>query len=262
MNVPAHFGSPPHPGGTTVPPSRRRAMRARAARWLLPLALAAAPGAGGAQTSVKVEDTLAQRMQACVVCHGREGRATSEGYFPRIAGKPAGYLFNQLVNFREGRRTNPIMNYLVQHMSDAYLREIADHFAAQDLPYPPPQPGLAATAAALERGARLARQGDAARELPACASCHGDRLMGVQPAMPGLLGLPRDYLLGQFGAWREGIRRASAPDCMATIAKRMSADDVTAVAVWLAAQPVPAGAKPADSPPGGTLPMDCGSGPR
>ena len=49
-----------------------------------------------------VENTMAQRMQACSVCHGKEGRATNAGYFPRIAGKPAGYLYNQLLNFRTG----------------------------------------------------------------------------------------------------------------------------------------------------------------
>jgi cytochrome c553 len=46
-----------------------------------------------------VQDTMAQRMKACEVCHGREGRATNAGYFPRIAGKPAGYLYAQLQNF-------------------------------------------------------------------------------------------------------------------------------------------------------------------
>lgn len=55
-------------------------------------------------------------MQACVVCHGKEGRATNQGYFPRIAGKPAGYLYNQLQSFKTGQRTYEAMNHLVQHM--------------------------------------------------------------------------------------------------------------------------------------------------
>ena len=46
-------------------------------------------------------DEMAPRMAACMTCHGAEGRATNQGYFPRIAGKPAGYLYNQLVNFRD-----------------------------------------------------------------------------------------------------------------------------------------------------------------
>ena len=200
------------------------------------------------QTAVAAapEDTLAQRMKACVACHGQEGRATNQGYFPRIAGKPAGYLYNQLRNFRDGKRQNAAMAYLVDHMSDEYLREIADHFAGLDLPYPPPPAGNA-PAGALARGEQLVRHGDASRGIPACASCHGAAMTGVAPAMPGLLGLPRDYLLAQFGAWRNGLRRAAAPDCMGEIAKRLSPEDVGAMAAWLSSQPVTHGAAAAGS---------------
>src|SRR5690606_9628964 len=82
---------------------------------------------------------MAARVQACVACHGQDGRATNHGYFPRIAGKPAGYLYNQLLNFREGRRQNAPMAYLLRNMSDDYLREIAAYFAQLDLPYPATQ---------------------------------------------------------------------------------------------------------------------------
>ena len=53
-------------------------------------------------------DTMAERTAACIACHGAEGRATSSGYFPRIAGKPQAYLYQQLVHFRQGRRINPL----------------------------------------------------------------------------------------------------------------------------------------------------------
>jgi cytochrome c553 len=210
-----------------------------------------------AERAPAVPDTLAQRLQPCTLCHGREGRATNAGYFPRIAGKPAGYLFAQLVNFRDGRRHNPTMTALVDLMPDDTLREIAGHFAALDLPYPPPRPADA-DAALRERGRVLVREGDAARGLPACADCHGAAMMGVAPAIPGLLGLPRDYLLGQFGAWRNGQRRAAPPDCMRRIAEQLDAQDIRALASWLSAQPVPPGAKP-DDRPRATLPIDCGS---
>jgi cytochrome c553 len=221
-----------------------------AALTLLPLAALAA--------AAPVPDTMAQRLQACTVCHGKEGRATREGYFPRIAGKPAGYLFNQLVNFRDGRRHNVTMAYLVEHMPDEYLREIAGYFAALDLPYAAPPPAAAA-AAQWEQGAALVRQGDARRGIPACMACHGERMTGVQPAVPGLLGLPRDYVLGQLGAWQTGQRRAAVPDCMSTIARRLTPQDVSAVAAWLSSQPAPLDTQPAPQArlP---LPLECGSG--
>ena len=221
------------------------------------LALAAF-GAQAAEPEVRtVPDTMAQRMMACTLCHGAQGRATSSGYFPRIAGKPADYLYNQLLHFRDGRRQNEGMVRLLDNLSDAYLRDIAEHFAGLDLPYPPPQPP-AVSPDVLARGEALVRQGDAGRDIPACMACHGEALTGVNPAVPGLLGLPRDYLIGQMGAWRTGLRHASPPDCMGQIAKRLSADEVSAAASWLAAQALPASTRPAPAS-AQPMPLKCGS---
>ena len=204
-----------------------------------------------------VPHTMDQRMMACTLCHGNQGRATSSGYFPRIAGKPAGYLYNQLTHFRDGRRQNPGMANLLDHLSDAYLRDIAEHFAAIDLPYPPPQPARA-SAAAMNRAEILVRDGDAVLKVPACVACHGQSLTGVNPTVPGLVGLPRDYLIGQLGAWQTGLRHAHVPDCMAQIAKALPPEDVAALAAWLSSRPVPANSKPA-SPVSEPMPMRCGS---
>jgi cytochrome c553 len=210
-----------------------------------------------ADAPLAIPDTMAQRMKPCAACHGSEGRPTAQGFFPRIAGKPAGYLYNQLDNFRSGRRTNATMTYLVEHMSDDYLHEIADHFASLALPYPPPR-GTEAPADEIALGERLVRHGDPAHGIPACVQCHGAAMTGILPSTPGLLGLQRGYLVEQLGAWRTGQRKALPPDCMARVATRLSSVDIAAVATWLAAQPVtlpPAGADTLQQP----LPLACGS---
>lgn len=209
---------------------------------------------------LRVPDTLAQRTLACAGCHGEQGRASPEGYLPRIAGKPAGYLFEQLLNLRDGRRQHEGMARLIAPLSDAYLREIAEHFASLDLPYPPPVPSRQSAADA-QRAEILVRRGDPARQVPACASCHGDALTGIAPGVPGLLGLPADYLIGQLGAWRHGVRRARVPDCMATLAQRLAPEDVGRLALWLQAQPVPQPAKATSAAPRAWA-MDCGSVPK
>jgi cytochrome c553 len=219
-------------------------------------AMAQVPAAS--QPSAAVENTMAQRMQACVMCHGKEGRATDAGYFPRIAGKPEGYLFNQLKNFREGRRRNQAMNHLMQHMSDDYLHDIAKHFAELDLPYPPAQASRL-TAEQQRVAEQLVFKGAQDREIPACVSCHGSNMAGRLPAMPGLLTLPADYLIGQLGAWRTGSRKATAPDCMAEVAKRLTVEEVGAVSRWLSAQTLPVGTKP-QARSAEPLPIRCGSG--
>ena len=186
---------------------------------------------------------MAQRTLACTACHGKEGRAGPDGYYPRIAGKPAGYLYNQLLNFRDGRRHYGLMARLLDPLSDAYLLEIAQYFSALDLPYAAPVPS-SLPAAVQQRGRTLALQGDEVAKVPACVQCHGANLTGVAPNTPGLLGLPRDYLNAQLGAWKTGQRRAHAPDCMAQIARQLQPEDLTAVANWLSAQPLPADTKP------------------
>ncbi|RYX92747.1 MAG: c-type cytochrome [Comamonadaceae bacterium] len=225
------------------------------------MAQTAAPAGAppGPLPQARFENTIAQRTLACVACHGENGRAGPDGYYPRLAGKPAGYLYNQLLNFRDGRRHYGLMTSMVDPLGNAYLMEIAQYFASLDVPYPVPQP-VQATREALQRGETLALRGDATRQLPACVQCHGQALTGVQPATPGLLGLPRDYLNAQLGAWRTSQRRAHAPDCMKEVANRLSPDDVAAVSGWLATQPLPAITKPAAALPE-KLPMECGSAP-
>ncbi|MFV0673311.1 c-type cytochrome [Variovorax sp. tm] len=224
------------------------------------LVLQGRAGAATPAPPATVPDTIEQRVAACIACHGREGATTNAGYFPRLAGKPAGYLFNQLVSFRDGRRFNTDMAYMVQHLSDAYLREMAEYFAGLQLPYPPVSPVSDATPEQLQRGSQLVREGDAARGIPACVQCHGAALTGVQPAIPGLLGLPRLYVSSQLGAWLTNERHAMAPDCMADIGRRMSTADINAVASWLAVQPMPADTRPAAALPA-PLPVKCGGMP-
>jgi cytochrome c553 len=229
----------------------------RAVRFVLSFLLLAALGLG----TVNAQNT-AKRMQACTTCHGAGvtatvGRTANEVYFPRIAGKPAQYLYNQLLNFRDGRRHYGLMVGLVEHQSDAALMEMAQYFSQLQLPYPEPQALPAGTTnAVMQRGQQLALRGDLAKGMPACASCHGAALLGAEPAIPGLLGLPRDYMAGQLGAWQTGMRKAQAPDCMGQIARKLSPDDVNAVVTWLVAQPVPSAAKAATLT--AALPIPCG----
>lgn len=207
-----------------------------------------------------IPDSIAQRAVACSACHGKEGRATSEGFFPRIAGKPAGYLYNQLVNFREARRKSAAMTYMVAYLSDDYLRELADYFSALRLPYPPPQ-DFNTPEESLLRGRQLVFSGDKSKNVPACVACHGKALTGVVPAIPALVGLPRDYLNAQFGAWLNHTRKAAEPDCMAQIISRLNRDDFDAASTWLASQTVPEDSSPAAVLPE-SMPITCGSMPK
>jgi len=247
-------------------PTHPRLQAAKAGGFKAWLCAAALIGFGlaSAQTPARFADDMAERTRACTACHGEQGRAGPDGYYPRLAGKPAGYLHNQLRNFAQGRRHYELMARLVDPLTDEYLGEMAQYFANLRLPYPAPTANNAITPERLAKGQQLVTQGDATRGLPACTQCHGARLTGVQPNVPGLLGLPLDYLNAQLGAWQTAQRRAHAPDCMAEIVKRMPAQDLIAVSSWLARQPLPADTRPAERAPAGpAIPeaLRCGSAP-
>jgi cytochrome c553 len=123
-------------------------------------------------------------------------------------------------------------------MSDKYMLEIARYFASLQYVYSQPEPhSLPSDEIQIAR--KLINTGDSARDLPACSACHGEALMGVEPFIPGLLGLPHAYLAAQFGGWRNGgVMRGQTPDCMSEIAKKLTQEEVYALAAWLPAQPV------------------------
>jgi cytochrome c553 len=210
-----------------------------------------------ARPAFKSVDSIEARVQGCVTCHGQSGQGTSNGYFPRIAGKPAGYLYNQLIAFRDGTRQYPPMNYLVAYLPDPYLREIAEHFAKQRPAFIPTEQ-VTADKASQARGQVLALAGDSGKQIPACVACHGIGLTGMQPGIPALAGLRSTYIVAQLTRWRVGDRRAAEPDCMKRIASRLSETDVTAVAVWLSQQPPPRDSSPELSNLT-RMPVACGS---
>jgi cytochrome c553 len=168
-------------------------------------------------------------------------------------------LFNQLQAFHVGRRRYPPMNYLLEFLPETYLQEIAGYFASLRPPLPAPEvPAVAPEA--LTRGQTIVTQGDAARNIPACSSCHGTALTGLEPGIPALIGLRSRYISAQLGAWRYGTRTAPAPDCMQLVAARLTEADVNAVAAWLSSRP--ASQQLAPAPKGSfALPFACGSEP-
>lgn len=209
-----------------------------------------------AQAQTPTPDTMATRMMACAACHGAKGEGNA-AYFPRLAGQPPDYLFHQLQAFRGGHRKYPAMNYLTSYLTDDYLREIAAYFSAQQPVVPAGKP-VAVAPAVFERGRMLATQGDAARGIPACASCHTASFTGRLPAIPGIIGLPHDYLSAQLGAFRTGVRHALAPDCMQQVSLKLSDADIGSVSAWLSSQPVPQDLSPAPAS-AEQLPLACGS---
>ena len=168
--------------------------------------------------SSEIPDTLDERIKPCIICHRDADRIDRDAYFPRIAGKPAGYLYNQLRNFRDGRRYYQPMAILLENMSDEYMREIAEYFASQPYTYVEPvAPAL--SSAETQSVETLVYSGDPERNLPACNACHGEALMGMQPAIPvcWFAACLSGRTVRRLAQWRNHARPNTR--CMSEIAK-------------------------------------------
>lgn len=217
----------------------------RAVTVLLALGSCSLVSAGTPQTGAApaVPNTIAQRVVACTGCHGVHGEGSqNDGMIPRLAGNPAGYLLQQLKYFQGGQRHFATMEYVVRQLSPAYLWQIAGYWSRQDAAYrrfPVP----AVSAQTMQRGEQLVLHGDPADAVPACNSCHGSKLAGVEPMVPGLLGLSYGYINSQLVAWRNHTRAAEGPYCMGVVANRMRDADIAAVSAWLASHQPPPGVR-------------------
>ncbi|HHJ16049.1 MAG TPA: cytochrome c [Gammaproteobacteria bacterium] len=69
------------------------------------------------------------RAQACVGCHGTDGRAANPEW-PNLAGQNATYIINQLKAFKSGNRKNELMSPMAQSLSDVDVENVAGYFSS------------------------------------------------------------------------------------------------------------------------------------
>lgn len=73
-----------------------------------------------------------KKSQACAVCHGSNGIASSPG-FPHIAGQPVIYLAEQLQHFRNGKRQHPVMNVIAKSLTDQDIQDLAVWYSSHEI---------------------------------------------------------------------------------------------------------------------------------
>ncbi len=168
---------------------------------------------------------------ACATCHGTDAGGGGGGQFPRLAGLPAAYVAAQLAAFADGTRANAIMGPIAKGLSAADMQAVGTYVAALKPAHPAAPASDPATLAA---GQALVTIGDGARGLPACTTCHGPALAGGGPQIPPLTGQWQTYLATQLTAFHDGTRHGGPQDLMGAIARRLTADDISAAAAYIA----------------------------
>jgi cbb3-type cytochrome c oxidase subunit III len=168
----------------------------------------------------------ARNVTACVACHGAAGNSTI-AQNPKLAGQFDTYVSKQLHDFKTPQRNNPVMTPIAKALSEDDIRNVAAFLDKQQQ-----KPGAAKNKDTVEFGKKIYRAGIAEKNVPACASCHGASGNGIPAQFPRLAGQHQEYTTAQLTAFRGGVRKNSAQ--MTTIAKRMSDDEMQAVADYVA----------------------------
>lgn len=179
----------------------------------------------------------------CQACHMEDGAGKDNGEiesWPRLAGLSAAYLQKQMQDIKSGTRQAPSMIAFANMLTDEQVADVSAYYAS--LP-PPFAETSTADPALLAHGEKLAMRGDWDRYLPPCAACHGPDNQGAGDIFPALAGQHAGYIRKQLQLWQDDQRQNDVNQLMTAIAKRMTAEDIEAVSLWLAAQK-PQGGQP------------------
>jgi cytochrome c553 len=169
----------------------------------------------------------AAKAVVCQACHGANGNSANPEW-PSLAGIGADYMAEQLKNFKDGKRPNPVMTPNAMTLSDDDMANLGAYFDSLT------NTGLEADPSYWQAGQKLYRAGDAARAIPACMACHGPTGRGNEPAkFPALRGQQSVYVMKQLNDYASGARTTGPNGIMSTISKRLSPDDIRNLASYL-----------------------------
>jgi cytochrome c553 len=186
--------------------------------------------AAGAQASTQ-SSAPELVTQVCETCHGNGGNSTDPSV-PSLAGQGSAYLQNQLAGFQAQRRVG-VMSGIAMNLTSVDIRDAANYFSRQIL-------RSSATrlveSSAWRRGQAIYDEGIAATNVPSCASCHALDGAGLPSAFPRLAGQRSRYIASQLRAFRSDSR-LSTNTMMQNVAAKLSDDEITTVADYIAGLP-------------------------
>lgn len=163
---------------------------------------------------------------ACASCHGEGGNSTIS-VNPKLSGQHEAYINKQLHDFKGVDRNNAVMTAFSGALKDEDVKNVSAYLASQKS-----KPGSAKNKDIVELGKQIYRGGIAEKNVPACAGCHSPNGAGMPAQYPRIAGQHQDYTIAQLTNFRTGVRKNSPQ--MAIVAKRMSDDEMKAVADYMA----------------------------
>jgi len=193
----------------------------------------------GGTAWAKAGDPVAGKDKAalCAGCHGDDGNSLSSD-FPRLAGQYENYIVKQVRDFQSGKRANNDtmsgMAAMVASVEDAH--DIGAYFSSQKMAK---KPLTDAEKALVVKGKKLFTEGNPMEGVYACINCHGARGKGKSAKIstfPRIGGQHRDYIIKNLTDFRDGRRKNDPAGMMTDIARKLSDDEIKALATYLSVQ--------------------------
>jgi len=148
----------------------------------------------------------------CAACHGEDGNALIPGY-PTLAGQTWRYIYIQLKDYKEGRRSHPIMTAMASNLSRDEMVNVANYFAGFRL-----KPnGFVADEAKVKLGKAKADE-------TLCTMCHLGGFSG-QNEIPRVAGQQYGYVVEQLRNFKARTRTNDAGN-MTSVAQTLSDTDI------------------------------------
>jgi len=161
----------------------------------------------------------------CTRCHGKKG-VSDEDDTPSLAGQIRGYVYKELVDYREKVRNSKPMYKATKKLSNQDFADLAAWYALQT-----PEKMAFPDAVAPE----LTTKGDRKRLLLACSVCHGKEGQGKKVQTPAIAGQKIEYLTDTLMAYKEGDRANDPFGRMQKITKRLTEEEIETLAEYYAA---------------------------
>ena len=154
----------------------------------------------------------------CVSCHSSTEPIHST--LPLLEGQPKAAFIAQWRDFRERRRTAPVMVSLAEELSEQNVSDLAEYYAALLPPRAPESSGS-------DTGRALA-----ARLL--CTACHGPALQGTNAGAARLAGQKARYTAWSLQLMRGGTRSHGTAPTPDPLFADLSNADIESLAAHLA----------------------------
>ena len=189
-------------------------------RSLLYCLAAAASLSAVAQDDAAQDPAVREKATACFACHGPNGNSENPAY-PILAGQSWRYIYVELKDFKEGRRSDPLMTPMAAPLSRDDMIALGNFFAAQKrlpIKFTPDDARVAA--------------GHKISDAVLCTMCHLGEFAG-QNEIPRVSGEHPQYIKKQLDDFR-AKRRTNDGGNMTAVAAGLTDEDIENLSQYIA----------------------------